>query len=269
MVIASRVLRNKNYLSSAENALEFIYHTMWKNQRLFATYKIAGTKGKAHLDAYLDDYAFLLDAILEILQLRWNSSEIKWAQEIADVILDQFEDTEVGGFYFTAREHEQLIQRPKTLSDDATPSGNGIAAFALARLGYILAEPKYIQAAERTLKFASQSINQSPIGHNSLLHAYEEQQEPPQIIILRGDQENITRWQIACFHGYAPQRMVFAISNDVTDLPEAIAEKKFKDSSAEGVTAYVCNGNHCAAPIESFTEFKNILEGTCVHATSH
>lgn len=70
-----------------------------------------------------------------------------------------------------AKDHEELIQRPKTLSDDATPSGNGIAAFALAPFGYLLGETKYLKAADRTLQFAAQSISQSPIGHSSLSHS--------------------------------------------------------------------------------------------------
>ena len=190
MAIAGRALNNKEYIDSADRALDFIRNTMWKNQRLFATYK----DGKAHLGAYLDDYANLLDALLEILQARWNTKDLNWACEIADVILEQFEDPEFGGFYFTSSDHEQLIQRPKTISDDSTPSGNGIAAFALTRLGYLLAESKYIQAAERVIQFAAHAISQSPIGHTSLLHAFEEQLNPPQIIILCGEKEALAKW---------------------------------------------------------------------------
>ena len=268
MAIASRVFNNKDYLESADRALEFIHNTMWKKQRLFATYKATKNKGKAHLDAYLDDYAFLLDAILEMLQVRWSNDDINWACEIADVLMEQFED-DIGGFYFTAKDHEQLIQRPKSLSDDATPSGNGVAAFALARLGYLLAEPKYIQAADRTLQFAAQSISQSPIGHTSLLHTLEEQYQPPQIIILRGEAKKLNTWQEACQHGYAPQRMIFAIDKNQANLPIALTEKKYKSSSKEGVTAYVCSGTQCDAPIESFEKLQEILSNTSIQPTNH
>ncbi len=269
MAITSRVFNNKIYLDSADRALTFIRNTMWSNQRLFATYKASGNESKAHLDAYLDDYAFLLDAILEMLQARWSNEDIEWACEIADVIIEQFGDPDRGGFYFTAKDHEQLIQRPKTLGDDATPSGNGIAAIALARLGYLLAEPKYIQVADRTLQFAAQSISQSPIGHTSLLHALEEQHQPPQIIILRGKREQVKQWQEACQHGYAPQRMVFSIDENQTGLPEALTEKKHNHSNKEGVTAYVCSGTQCDSPIEHFDEFQKILSKTSIQPTNH
>ncbi len=265
MAIAGRALNNNDYITSAKRALDFIRNTMWKNQRLFATYK----DGNAHLDAYLDDYAYLLDALLEMLQAHWNTEDLNWACEIANVLLDQFEDSSVGGFYFTAIDHEQLIQRPKTISDDSTPSGNGIAAFALARLGYLLAESKYIEAAEHTLQFSAQAISQSPLGHTSLLHAYEEQLHPPQIIILRGDKKSLTKWYEACNHGYAPQRMVFSIDANEINLPNAIAEKIFKTSSEEGVTAYVCSGTQCETPIETFSELQKILAQTSIHGASH
>ena len=265
MTIAGRVLKNNDYIESADRALDFIRNTMWKKQRLFATYK----DDKAHLDAYLDDYAYLLNALLEMLQVRWKTVDLNWACKIADVILEQFEDPSLGGFYFTASDHEQLIQRPKTISDDSTPSGNGIAAFALARLGYLLAESKYIEAAERTLKFSAHAITQSPLGHTSLLHALEEQLHPPQIIILCGKKETLANWYEACNHGYAPQRMIFSIDKDCKNLPEAVAEKKFKPSSKEGVTAYVCQGMQCGAPIERFDKLQEILAETSIQTPTN
>lgn len=265
MAIAGRNFNKQEYIQSADNALSFIRNTMWQEQRLFATYK----DGKAHLDAYLDDYAFLIDAILEMLQARWNIEDLNWACELADVLLQHFEDETTGGFYFTANDHERLIQRPKTLSDEATPSGNGIAAFALARLGYLLGESKYLEPTDRTLKYAAQAITQSPMGHTSLLNAYEEQQYPPQIIILRGKQNELETWQQECKRGLAPQRMVFAIDENATHLPNALEEKKFRKSSTEGVTAYVCHGTQCDTPIENFEELKKILAESSVLPLSH
>lgn len=260
MVISGRIFNNQNYIHSADLALNFLKKTMWKNHRLLATYK----DGKAHLDAYLDDYAFLLNAILELLQARWISDDLNWACEIANVLLNHFEDKDLGGFYFTANDHERLIQRPKTLSDESTPSGNGIAALALGRLGYILGETNYIEAAERTLQFAGHAISQSPIGHTSLLNSFEELITPPQIIILRGKPDKLDIWQKACNKGYAPQRMVFSIDAEEKGLPQALAEKKFKNTNREGVTAYVCQGTQCNAPIENLEELKTILTKTSI-----
>ena len=265
MAISARIFKQESYIQSANQALDFLRNAMWENNRLFATYK----DNKAHLNAYLDDYAFLLDAVLEMLQTRWRNDDLVWACEIADVLLQQFEDKQHGGFYFTANDHEQLIQRPKTLSDEATPSGNGIAAIALARLGYLLGETKYLDAVDKLLDYASHAIKQSPMAHTSLLHAYEEHLYAPQIIILRGNAHNIAAWQQTCAQGYAPQRMVFAIDVETEGLPSALAEKKFRNNNKEGVTAYVCNGTQCDAPIESFAEFQTVLEQTSIQPKSH
>ncbi len=136
LAIASRVLRRPDLADAAFAAVDFVRHHLWRDGRLLATYK----DGRAHLPAYLDDYAFLADALLELLQTRWRSSDLDFAQQLADVLLAQFEDSQAGGFFFTAREHEPLIHRSKTYADDSLPSGNGVAASVLCRLGILLGE---------------------------------------------------------------------------------------------------------------------------------
>lgn len=253
MLTASRVFKNEKYFISAQRALHFIHSDMYQHGRLFATYK----DNKAHLNAYLDDYAFLLDAIIEYLQTDWSNDYLQFAIELADVLLTQFEDIEYGGFYFTANDHESLIQRPKVTSDEATPSGNGIAAHALLRLGYLLSEPKYLIAAERTLEYASQQITSTPMAHASLLRCSEEISNPPATIIIRGERDVIQQWQLACQQSFNPQRMTFAIPNDAEELPEAL-KNKFTQS-AEAV-AYICQGTSCQAPINQLTQLTNALD---------
>lgn len=155
MLIASRVFKNQDYFVSAQRALEFIKTNMYKQGRLFASYK----DDNPHLNAYLDNYAFLLDAILEYLQTHWDSGYLIFATELAEVLLNQFEDSEHSGFYFTANDHESLIQRPKVTADEAAPAGNGIAANSLLRLSYLL---RFISTVERTVTYASRQIRSSP-----------------------------------------------------------------------------------------------------------
>jgi uncharacterized protein YyaL (SSP411 family) len=115
---------------------------MWRDGRLLATYK----DGRAHLNAYLDDYAFLAAAVLELMQVEFQPAELDFACELADVLLGQFEDGERGGFFFTPREHERLILRPKPGHDNATPSGNALAAWALGRLAALTGEQRYARS---------------------------------------------------------------------------------------------------------------------------
>ena len=136
MARAGRILGRADYLKSAEQALAFLRRSHWHDGRLLATSR----DGRAQLAAYLDDHAFLIDALLELLQARWSSADLAWLQELAALLLERFQDRDQGGFFFTADDQETLIQRPKPLGDEATPAGNGVAARALLRLGHLLGE---------------------------------------------------------------------------------------------------------------------------------
>ncbi|MDQ3260880.1 MAG: thioredoxin domain-containing protein, partial [Pseudomonadota bacterium] len=144
MARAGIVFERKDWIASAQRAVDFVRRVMWKNERLLATYK----DGRAHLNAYLDDYAFMLDGLIELMQAEFRSDDLTFAQELADVLLDQFEDKTNGGFYFTSHEHEKLIQRAKPSYDNATPSGNAIAALALQRVAFLTGDLRYSAVAE-------------------------------------------------------------------------------------------------------------------------
>ena len=244
MAIAARHLDKRGYLASATRALDFIRKRLWRDGRLLATYK----DGTARHPACLDDYAFLLDALLEMLQVQWRNEDLSLAVSLADCLLEHFQDRENGGFFFTADDHEHLLYRPKPFGDDATPSGNGIAARALGRLGHLLGEPRYLRAAENTLRGAWPSIMQLPSGHGALLTALEEYLEPPQMIILRGKGEALTQWARSCLLPWAPRRLVFAIPSPTTGLPGILADY---EETRDEVTAYLCSGTSCTGPISN------------------
>ena len=225
----------------------------WQGGRLLAS----SARGQARLAAYLDDYAFLLDAILELASVRFSAAHLAWATELAEVMLRHFEDPGAGGFFFTADDHEALISRPKSFSDEAIPAGNAIAARALLRLGYLLGEPRYLQAAERTLRATWPALLKYPEGHASMLLALEDYLHPPQIVILRGTTSAIQPWQRELNAAFAPRRWTLAVPADATGLPQAIASKPATD----GTIAYVCRGTQCAAPISSLDALLKELEG--------
>ncbi len=250
MARAARTLDRRDLAASATQALDFIRDTLWKEGRLLATYK----DGRAHLNAYLDDYAYLADAILELQQVRFRSDELELARRLLDTILEHFSDPS-GGFYFTSDDHEALIHRSKALSDDATPAGNGIAAYVLQRMGHLLGETRYLTAAENTLRAAWPAMEKYPHGHMSLLIALEELLNPPETVILRGEAAAIEEWRGQLAKLYAPRRMVLAIPEDTRDLPPALAEKSCRGKAV----AYVCKGSVCSAPLDSFSAVASYL----------
>jgi uncharacterized protein YyaL (SSP411 family) len=230
---------------AAASAVDFLRSTMFRDGRLLASFK----DGEAKFAAYLDDHAFLLDALLELLQARWNSGHLAFAQQVAGLMRGHFEDAENGGFWFTADDHEQLIHRSKPLADEAVPSGNGIAAFALQRLGFLLGETDYLDAAEGTLRAAWRAIDEFPHGHVSLLAALEEYVEHPEIVVIRGPKDEINRWRDSAAKVYAPRRLVFAIPADEDGLPGALADR----APIDGQTiAYRCLGSHCEMPVTTW-----------------
>jgi len=240
MARAGRVLGRAEWIESAERALAFIRDTLWQEGRLLATYK----DGKAHLAAYLDDHASLVDALLELLQARWSRDDLDFAEALAEVLLEHFQDHELGGFFFTADDHERLIHRPKPLGDDSLPSGNGIAAFALQRLGFMLAEPRFLEAAENTLRMAWPHMSEMPYAHCALLLALEEHLDPPETLVLRADSERLKEWQGMLTAEFLPSRQVLALPPDAT-LPPALAEKAMHN----GGVIYRCVGTHCEPPV--------------------
>ncbi len=245
LAIAGRALERPELVDAAAGTVDFLQHQMMKNGRLFASHK----DGETRFAAYLDDHAFLLDAVVELLQARWNSSHLEFAQQLADLLLEFFEDTDNGGFWFTANDSEQLIHRSKPLADEAVPSGNGVAAYALQRLGFLLGDTRYLAAAERTLRAAWRAIEEYPHGHVSLLTALEEYLEHPEIVVIRGAADEIGRWRDSASKVYAPRRLVFAIPDDAAGLPGALADRKPVERET---VAYRCLGTHCELPVTSW-----------------
>jgi len=245
LAIAGRALERPDLVKAAAEATEFLRTTLHVDGRLLASYK----DGEVRFPAYLDDHAFLLDALLELLQARWDTAHLQFAVQLADLLLEHFEDPGDGAFFFTADDHETLIHRPKPLADEAVPSGNGVAAFALQRLGFMLGDTRYLDAAERVLRASWQAISEYPHGHVSLLAALEEYLDHSEVIIIRGSAGEIERWRDAAARLYSPRRLVFAIGNDETTLPGALADRKPIDGET---IAYRCLGTHCEMPVTTW-----------------
>lgn len=175
LLVAGYVLNEPTFIDSAETALNFIHEKMWVNGRLLAAYK----DGKAHLQAYLDDYAFLLDALVTSLKIKTNFKHLVFAKQLAEILLADFYDSNSGGFYFTAKDHEKLLYRPKVFNDEALPSGNAIAIRALIALEQLGYESKYDNCIENSLRAAWSLMTEFPMEHCSMLLALMDFIEPP------------------------------------------------------------------------------------------
>jgi len=258
MARAARVFGRPEWLVSARAALDFIRSTLWRAEdgparaRLLATYK----DGRAHVNAYLDDYAFLLAALIELMQTEFDHRDLAFAEDLAEVLLEQFYDPALGGFFFTSHDHEKLIYTPKPGYDSATPSGNGVAALALQRLGHITGESRYLDAAERTLQLFYAALAQHPNGYTSLLLALEEAIEPPRVVVLRGAPEQMHQWRRSLDCAYLPTTVILAVAPETTGLPPLLAKPLVSDA----VNAWVCQGVTCLPPVDKLETLLEVLK---------
>ncbi|HJT52137.1 MAG TPA: thioredoxin domain-containing protein, partial [Nitrosospira sp.] len=249
---AGRIFGREDWIRSATTAVDFIHSVLWKNHRLLATYK----DGKAHLNAYLDDYAFLLDGLLELMQAEFRQADLDFAVALADVLLDQFEDKQAGGFFFTSHDHEKLIHRPKSGYDNATPSGNGVAAYTLQRMGHLVGNYRYLEAAERTLSLFYPTLSHHASSCCSLLVALEQALAPPQVVILRGAAHALAEWKNALRH-VSPASLVLALPVELAGLPSNLDKPAAADNA---VNAWVCQGVKCLPEISDLQELMRTCE---------
>jgi len=250
MARAARAFERRDWLESARRSLDFIRATLWNDGRLLATSK----DGRAHLDAYLDDHAYLLAALLEMLQAEFRAADLAWAQELGDILLERFLDRESGGFFFTAHDHEKLIQRPKPGPDNATPSGNAVAAWALNRLAFLTGETRYADAAAGTVALFWPQLERQPAGFGTLLAALEEQLVPPRTVIVMGARDAFAPWRRMLDEAFAPNTLSLFIPAGTVGLPPVLAKP-----ASDTVNAWVCEGVTCLQPVDSPEKLRETL----------
>ncbi|MBK9955106.1 MAG: thioredoxin domain-containing protein [Rhodocyclaceae bacterium] len=174
---AARIFGRPDWLALARGALDHVRTTLWREGRLLATAR----HGRAHLDAYLDDHAFLLLALIELLQADFRADDLAFARTLAEALLARFEDKAEGGFHFTADDHETLIHRPKPMHDNSMPSGNAAAILGLLRLGRRFGESAWLNAAERALRLFQPELGRHPEGAATMLMALAEARAPTDV----------------------------------------------------------------------------------------
>jgi uncharacterized protein YyaL (SSP411 family) len=241
LAIAGRLLDDPRQVDAAFEAVDFLRREAWREGVLHAAWK----DGVARFPAYLDDHAFLLDALLEVMQSRFRVEDLRFACEIADRLLARFADRGRGGFWFTAEGADPPLCRPKGFADESMASGNGIAAQALARLGWLTGETRYLDAAASAVRAALPSIARAPQAHATMLNAVDEQLDPVEVVIVRGEPAAARAWLRQLSREYAPRRLSIAVPSDARDLPESLAGKR----ALERTVAYVCRGPVCSEPL--------------------
>jgi uncharacterized protein YyaL (SSP411 family) len=248
---AALALDRADWAEVAEQTLAFVKKSLWKNNRLFAVH----AAGKTSLPAYLDDHAFLLKGVLSLLQTRWDKAHLNFAIDLADTMIENFEDPESGGFFFSAADQDAPITRLRPLQDDATPSGNGIAVIALETLGHLLAEPRYLETAGKALMSSHGEQRKHPLAFATLLVALSRHLKPlTQVIITGTDHEDAKAFKAVTRGFDRVNCYVFGSgSGELTNITGLY-------ETGEQTRAYIGESLSCQPPLESSHALQEQLE---------
>lgn len=244
---AARILKRDDYRAVAVRNAEFVLTNLRRNGRLLRTYK----DGASKLNAYLEDYACLIDGLLALYE---TTFELRWftaARALADTMIEQFYDAGQGGFYFTSNDHETLITRTKDLMDNATPAGNSTATFVLLRLALFTGEDRYRQIAAQSLQMMTDSMRQYPSAFGHLLCALDFYLSSPHEIALIGKRESADTAALleAVFSRYLPNKVVALAEPGDSTAAQAIRLLAGRGQINNQATAYVCHQYRCEAPV--------------------
>jgi uncharacterized protein YyaL (SSP411 family) len=244
---AGRALEEPRYTEAAVKAADFLLGPMRSSTgRLFRTTK-AGAQPK--LNAYLEDYAYLVNALVSVYEATFAPRWIESALSLAEVMVEQFWDASDPGFFFTGKDHEALIARVKDLHDSSTPSGNSMAVTALLRLGRLSGRSDLLGKAEQALKAGQGLMEKAPMAAGQMMIAFDFHLGPVREFAIVGELagEETKRVLRAIFGQFLPDKVVALKS------PDAKEDKNvglLKDKPAHGpVATYICQNFTCQAPL--------------------
>ena len=194
---------------------------------------------------------FLADGLLALYEATFDLRWFVEARALAEAMIAQFWDEERGGFFFTSTDHEALISRTKDFYDNATPSGNSVAAHVFLRLSLLTGEEPYRNVAERVLRMLRNAMLRAPNGFGHLLCALDLYLASPYEIAIIGPPGNANTASLvaAAFSRYLPNRVIALAAPDDAEAPRAIKLLADRIQLDGKPTAYVCRNFHCEAPV--------------------
>jgi uncharacterized protein YyaL (SSP411 family) len=247
---AGAVLGRDDYLDAARAAAEFVLTRLSdENGNLLRTYK----DDRAHLNAYLEDHAFLLEALLALYEATFEPLWFEQAQTLAETTIERFGDPERGGFYSTSSDHEELIARRKEVGDHPIPSGNSSAALGLLRLAALTGERRYAKWAEGVFALFGKPAVEHPDAFAHMLRALDFHLSPSREVALTGD--DLAALAAVVRERFRPH-LVLAGGPEGTEEPPLLTGRTAVDGKA---AAYVCENFACQLPVTGADELRKLL----------
>jgi uncharacterized protein YyaL (SSP411 family) len=256
---AAQVLGIPKYAEAAGRAADFVLGRMRRpDGRLLRTWS-AGSEPK--LNGYLEDHAFLLEALVALYEATFAPRWITAALELASVLLEQFWDPSEGGFFYTGKDHEELIARNKDVQDSSIPSGNAVAATALLRLAQLTGRADLRDRALATLRLFSGLLGQAPQAMGQMLVALDFHLGPVQEFAVIGDSASSETQEALRLinHGFRPNKVIAHKSSATLPDVEKVVPL-LADRPAQGdVTTYICQNFTCEMPLIGIDAVRDAL----------
>ena len=252
-----QVLGDPRFLDAARGAANYVLRDMRQEDgALFATAR----NGRAHLNAYLDDYAFMIQGLIDLYESDFDTRWLKEALALEGIVHARFLDKQHGGYFSTGNNHEKLIARLKSPQDGALPSGNGVQALNLMRLAELTGSPELAERAQNTIQSFGAGLNQYPQGFSQLLIAIDFAATGPREIVIAGEPTDPqTRAMLEAVRSrFLPQRVV-ALSGPNPDA-ELIPLLEGRPAPEVGARAFVCRDFVCKQPAETAEELAAQLD---------
>jgi uncharacterized protein len=257
----SHILGDPRYLEAARKAAGFLLDTLrTPDGRLLHCYK----DGRAKFNGYLDDYACLIDGLTRVFEASGEPRWIESAADLARVMIAEFADPAGGGFFYTGASHEELIARQKEVQDNATPSGNAMAATALLRLAALTGRDDLAEAGRSTLGAAQWVMKQYPSAAGQSLIALDFLLAPPRefAVVAGADPSDFAAVLGAISARFLPHKVVAPApsppSPELARLVPLLADRPARDGRT---TTYICERFACQAPVVGVAEIEAALNG--------
>lgn len=259
--LAGQVLERDDYVQVAAGAAKYVLkHLRTPQGRLLRTTS-AGAPAK--YNAYLEDYAYLLDALVTLYEATFDPGYLQTAAELGRTLREQFWDEQEGGFFYTSKDHELLIARTKDPHDNATPSGNSMAVCGLLRLAKLTGETQWLDMAEKTLKLYRGLMTQSPTAAGQMLSALDFYLGPVQEFAVVGPRrgEETQRVLGVIRKPFRPNKVVaFKPIDELIPRVEELVPLLAKKNDQGGVTTYICRDFTCQAPVVGAGNLERALQ---------
>jgi len=249
---AGIVLNRPDYTDAARRNAEFVLSNLRQDGMLLRTWK----DGRAKFNAYLEDYSFLGEGLLTLFE---TTGEARWLHEtlaLTDRMIDEFWDNDGGGFFFTGKSHENLIVRSKDYFDNATPSGNSVAAIVLLRLAALTGRENYRNLATAVLREVSEQTRRYPSGFGYALSAADFLlSTPKEVAIVGEDEADIRPLLVETWRRYLPNKVV-AAGVEPLEITPLLQNRPMINGLA---TAYVCEHFTCQNPVTDVSALREQL----------